>query len=142
MNRDTIYNVPMGATALGIKSGGSTPSFKYGAFLYKVDGKVYTLPLDADVLPPATFVVDPGYQAALTIYADALGALTFDVSEAQVSTEAFDFTKTITNDKNKAVIGFIIVANDSATQWVGGTDDLDATDITATYIDAFGVIGQ
>jgi len=44
-----------------------------------------------------------------------------------------------TPTENTCPIGYLHIVNASATTWTAGTDDLDASDVTTTYIDIMAV---
>ena len=86
-----------------------------------------------------------GYKAVISFYVDATGATRAEKGEEVPTAGTLSFKNEeipLYYDGDEALIGFIIVANATGSQFVGGTTQLDAVGVTTTYINNFGWVGM
>lgn len=144
MNFDTVYNSPITSPGLAITAGGAAATYLLTAFKYKINGKLYAKAAVAAGVVPATFVVETGFIQGLTVYVNAAGVVSYEegVTVDRTDFPEYNMSNFARNDKNLAIIGYIVVDNHSGAQFVGGTTNLDATNVTTNFISAFGIIGM
>jgi hypothetical protein len=169
MTFNYVENVALKAPGLAIQAGSSAIVKAVNVFMVKAQ-KIISLATSANTDMPGlasalgvsgapTSNLADGYSRVYTFLASvsATGVLAFTVVHGAdfVNTRApktsdFNFgnaivdatTNDISQDDAKALVGFIIVKNASGAVFVPGTTALDASNVTVTYLDAFGWSGM
>jgi hypothetical protein len=164
MPRNYVENVCLKAPGLAIKTS-SSPTVKYAnTFAVKANGiiSVDTTTADAPALSTSKGVNNAAssnladdYQRVYTLLA-AVNATTgvitctwvhgndFAVGRAPKMSD-INFGNPENDDEQKAVVGFLVVKNQTGADFVPGTtalDDATEDNITAQYIDNYGFIGM
>ncbi len=159
MDLNYIKNCVMNAPGLAIKAAES-PLIKVGNTIrVKAEGFISLLKTTSDCPSLATSLgvngaasanLSTGYYRIYTLLA-AVNATTGLITYTWVHSNDIDYNtmgqtawvnKGNSGDKNKAIIGFALVFNNSGSDFVPGTTALDATGITLQCIDNFGFIGM
>lgn len=141
MNKDYVYNQPLSAPLLALKTGSSPDAKTTNAFKYKINSYIYSTTAIATIDLPSTFTIETGYQQGITVCIDDAGALSFSEGATLANTEVYRMTDFDHTDIDVCIIGFILVKNATGSQFVGNTTALDTSNLTVTYIDNFGVSG-
>lgn len=116
------------------------------AFLYKVDGNISPLVAAGQVLPALTDSIADGFQAAYTFYAyyntdTATNVFSVEKSSNVSNSSLIDFSDFASDDSNQAILGYVLIRNDSWATFVGGTTPLNTVGLEVNYINNFGVVG-
>jgi len=123
---------------LVIKAGGGTVPKSSSAFTAMAGGMRQTKSADTDMSVLAGTLATA--KAALwAFYIDSAGTITTSTKTADAANAAAALALKPAIPANKVELGYIIVANASGENFVGGTTALDATGITTTYVSNDGV---
>lgn len=161
MPRNYIENCALKAAGLAIKTGSSALVKYANTFAVKANGiiSVDTTTADAPALSTSKGVNNAAssnladdYQRVYTLLA-AVNATTgvitctwvhgddFAVGRAP-KTSDINFGNPENDDEKKAIVGFVIIKNETAADFVPGTTALDTGSLTVQYIDAYGFAGM
>lgn len=119
---------------------------KVGAFtLVKIGGEI-SRPIYADTDLPALDGTIGDDEHAIFIFgvkydADGLNEFTVEKSENKAKTEKFNASEIPVLDPEYAPLGYVLVINETGSDFVGGTTELGAVGVTTIYVDNFGFIG-
>ena len=161
MPRNYIENVCLKAPGLAIKAGGSVTAKYANTFAVKANGNISvdTTTADAPALSASKGVnnivssnLADDYQRVYTLLASvvaATGVITCtwvhgnDFAIGRVAkTSDINFGNPENNDALKAIVGFLVVKNETAADFIPSTTVLDVANLTTQYIDAFGFAGM
>lgn len=156
MDKNYTKNVCIKAPGIAIGSGGKTTFSFANAFIARANGifSVAATPADAPALTtaknaagsvPTTLAIDYCRVYTLLASVSATGALAYSlvVGEDFPETRAMkmsDINFGDVSDKEKVVVGFMLLVN-TTNVFTPGTTAVDATGVTATYVDNYGFIG-
>jgi hypothetical protein len=138
------HNCPLQNPTLAIGSNDLTAQ-NSATFLYKIDGEIYGPKSVANFAALTGITIETGYKAVISFYVDAAGATRAEKGEEVPTAGTLSFKNEeipLYYDGDEALMGFIIVANATGSQFVGGTTQLDAVGVTTTYINNFGWVGM
>lgn len=160
MNKNYIENCPLQAPGLAITGTSGTVAKSSNTYSVKINGAISAPKTTAD-LPALSASLGPKGVASTDLATGKTRIYTAlaGMSAAGVITVVLrhgpDFTTGLVHtdegiyinygnagDEDKAVIGFIKVANAVGSAFVPGTTALDLTGVTTTYIDNFGWTGR
>ena len=152
---DYILNIARTSAWLAIKTS-SDPAAKVGNLTQiTIDGVLIpVLAQDIDLseytyidptsgtIKTAALTVEDDFQTILTVYADRDGAVTVGKG-AEVTKHNHYIVNDIDKSQNfnKAVLGFIYIKNETGSQFVWGTTELDASNLTVLYTDTVSPLG-
>lgn len=129
----------LAAPTLVIKAGSSAVVKSSSAIAALVAGSYVTKAADTDMSALAGTLATA--KAALwEFYIDSSGTLSTSTKTADAANAAAALALRPTRPSNKLSLGYIIVANASGSNFVGGTTALDATGVTVTYVSADAVL--
>jgi len=120
----------------------TTPSAS--TFRYLVNGVVKTK--SSGAAPAITGSnITSGYARVFALYINAAGTYTWDASDQFVNTADINLNTIVAHKRNLRgsegiLVGFMIIS--AAATFTAGTTNLNATDITTTYINAYGLTEQ
>ncbi len=141
MNKDQVYNIPFSPTAL--EGEGSSPNIDCdNDFNYKINGEIIigggisSTPVDAGI------VIETGFKQGVTVKIDRDGNVTFAGGAIKALTEKYNFADFDHSDVDTCIVGYMLIENDTGSQFVGGTTNLDTSDLTVTFFESYGVIGM
>ena len=161
MPRNYIENVCLKAPGLVIKAGGNTAVKYANTFAAKANGviSVDTATADCPDLANSKGINDADssnladdYQRVYTLLAavdKTTGVITctwvhgndFAIGRAP-KTSDINFGNPENDDELKAIVGFVILLNETAADFIPGTTVLDVGSLTVQYIDAYGFAGM
>lgn len=159
--RDYIENCVLKNPGLAIKTGSSALVKYANTFAAKANGiiSVDTTTADAPALSASKGVnnvassnLADDYQRVYTLLASVnatTGVITcswvhgndFAVGRAP-KTSDINFGNPENDDEKKAIVGFVVVKNETGSAFVPGTTALDVGSLTVQYIDAYGFVGM
>lgn len=107
------------------------------AVVYTIDGVIYTKAA-SDLAALTGINIAAGNARVVSYFVDKAGNLSV-VASREVANDKANFSGLIEReDKEKALIGWVLIKNASSSEFVGGTTKLDASNITATIVERFG----
>lgn len=123
----------LSSATLVIKAGGGTVPKASTAFAAIAAGVVQVKAADTDMSVIAGTLATA--KAALwAFYIDSAGTITTSTKTADAANAAAALKLKPAVPANKVEIGYIIVANATGSNFVGGTTALDAANVTTTYV--------
>ena len=133
-------NVSIVAAGLDLKGGATADAETNNAIMYKVAGDLYsaaataTIDLSGATLPSGgSLVIADGSKNIVTVTVDTSGTYT-----AYVGTSATTLASIVPyeDDYNgEAVVGYIVIENETGSDFTIGTTGLDTANVTDTYLD-------
>lgn len=122
------------AAGLAIKAGSSAVAKTVNTVYFALNGSFLSATAGDVALTGIT--VAAGYKQVVAVLLDSTGAKSVAAVGSAVATSANVGTAWFGYSvPNKAVAGFLIISNGSASAFTGGTTALDASDITVQYVD-------
>jgi hypothetical protein len=138
MQQQYIWNMPLAAPGLAIH-GASSPKAKItNTVAYKIDGTIYpAMVTAADITLTTAQSIPTGTVIGVTVYANSAGTVSLGTGTSVANTTGAYPTANLPGAKDGfAIVGWIIISNQTGSNFVGGTTDLDASSLTVVYIDA------
>ena len=161
MNKNYIENACLKAPGLAIKEGSSAVAKYANTFAVKANGNISvdTSTADAPGLEDskgprdaASSNIADDYQRVYTLLAAVnvtTGVITCtwvhgsDFAIGRVAkTSDINFGNAENDDELKAVVGFIVITNETGAVFIPGTTVLDVANTTVQYIDNYGFVGM
>jgi len=157
MDKQYVINCCMASPAVAIASGKKT--FALGATLYAKANGVIGTPLSAADCPTLVGVLNPSGVAAGNLLTGKVRTYTLIGSVNQTTSivtlswlasadypaAEIGYTKNINvafgNDKSKFIVAYCTVLNGTGSDWVPGTTDIDANNMSSILVNQFGFIG-
>ena len=148
MDKQFAQNGIVGGVTPGLKKhGASSPVVATtNAFNYKIDTVIYTALAAADLAAlPATITVPLVSTTSVAVYVNAAGTASYVQGTTYLNTAItagiYPTAGLPIEVPGKALIGYLIISCASTATFTGGTTNLDASNVTVTYLDKFGYIG-
>lgn len=146
---DRFKNVVLTTPTLAIKAGSSALA-KHSAFQFLCNGLFYAK--GAADCPALTGTIPDDYGVIYTFTVDSAGTTAIYRSDTFAKTAAFNFSNLFKEQfqdgtnallwTNEVIIGWLVLINDSGSNFVGGTTALDTASVTTYYINNFGLSPQ
>jgi len=161
MNKNYVENVCLKAPGLAIKAGGSAVVKYANTFAVKANSSISVDTTTADcpglatskgINNVATSNIADDYQRVYTLLAAVnvtTGVITctwvhgadFAIGRAAKMSD-INFGNPENDDELKAVVGFVVIKNETAAVFIPGTTVLDIALSTVQYIDNYGFVGM
>lgn len=135
--RTRINTGTLNSAGLVIKAGSSAIVKAGSAFAALAGGAVVVKAANTD-MSALVGTLATAKSAVWAFYIDSAGVITTSAKTADANDAAAALALMPASPDNKAMIGFIVVANASGSNFVGGTTALDAASITTTYYNTTG----
>lgn len=138
-----VKNVALSSPGLVISAGASPLVKTTAVFPYTVDGNILVSGAAGDLpsLTSASISIAPGNTGCITVSVSPAGYVFTDAPLDQLTsgiTGLFPITAMAAVPNGRALVGYIIVKNASASNFIGGTTAFDAASLTVTYLNAIG----
>lgn len=126
------------APTLVIKAADATVPKSSTAFSALIAGTVVAKTADTDMTALVGTLATAKY-AAWAFEMDSAGTITTRTKTADQTTAAAAVAALAATTANKVRLGYVVIANTSGSNFVGGTTALDVTGIAVTYVPASGI---
>ena len=136
-------NIGLNGGSLQIKTSSSALAKTTSAINYLINGYLYSKAA-WDLAALTGYNVTSAYTAVLSVFLDSAWTFSYEKSAEVANTATFRLgdVASLKSTASKALVGYIVIKNATASVFTGGTTALDAANITATYIDVFAPIAR
>ena len=149
MDKNYVTNGVVGAVTPGLKKHGSASPVvaTTNAFNVKIDGTISASIAAADLAALTSAISCPLVSTiSVGVYVTAAGTASYVQGTTYLNTAIASNTIYPTvglpqEVPGKALIGWLIISCASTATFTGGTTNLDASNVTVTYLDKFGFVG-
>ena len=127
---------------LAISAGGAATLKTTNAYVVKIDGAVSKISAATLAAIPATITCPLVSTTSIAVYVNAAGTASYvqgaTVLNSSLATNVIYNMSGLPTVKSNAgaLVGYVIISCASAATFTGGTTAFDATNVTATYLDA------
>ena len=134
-------DIALTTPTLEISGGAASPLIATGVDCdVRVDGMINTLTAgNCDAL---SFEIQPGKTRIVGVYADLVGNITYNVGSEFDNETYVSLDKAPHQPKDTALLGYAHIQNGSTAVFTAGIDNLDAANITTTFLNKFTTLGK
>lgn len=136
-----LKNCLLGSAGLAIKAGASPTVKAANAFSAIANGTVVYKAANTDMAALAGTLAT-AKAAAWAFYIDSDGTLTASAKTADAADAAAAIALLPAIPANTAQIGYVVIANATGADFVGGATALDTASLTVTYVNTAGIVGD
>lgn len=133
---DAQRNQVIASAALAIKTGGSAIVANSRAFCYMIGGVLYQKA--ASDMSALAGTLATAKAAAWAFYIDSAGTITTAAKTADAADATAALALVAAPPSGKVILGIVVVANATGSNFVGGTTALDTGSLTVSYLAVHG----
>lgn len=136
-----LSNQMLGAAGLAIKAAESPTVKAANAFNAVAGGASVHKAANTD-MPALAGTLATAKAAAWAFYVDSAGTLSVSAKTADAASASAALALLPAVPANKALVGYLTIANATGSNFVGGTTALDTASLTVTYYNPVGIAGK